>query len=272
MFHRLVSSNVRSIRQLSTRAKQAIPSDDHDLIYGTSSVLAVLHAAKRKPMRVYLQEHQQELKKKKDSSLVDEIVDQCRSKNVPLVFTDKGHLNNMTLNKPHQGVVLKTSRLEPVRISHLSPMDGSTSAANPNRAPFWIALDEVQDPQNLGSILSAPLSAAVSKVSAGAVEFIDIYSTNNLVKFLKACEGWNVVGADVGAETTLSVQEFAQLSRQPTILVLGNEGTGIRTNVKSCCSAFTSIPGRPTQFKGDVDSLNVGVAAGVLIASATLYA
>ncbi|KAF7725623.1 hypothetical protein EC973_009502, partial [Apophysomyces ossiformis] len=164
----------------------------------------------------------------------------------------------------------------------------TTIETKSGQAPFWIALDEIQDPQNLGSILrtahffgvdgvvlssknSAPLSSAVAKVSAGAVEFIDIYSTSNLVKFLKACDGWQVIGADVGTEKTLTVQEFAQLAHEPTLLVLGNEGTGIRTNVKLCCSAFTSIPGKPIKFRGDVDSLNVGVAAGVLIAHARLH-
>lgn len=157
------------------------------------------------------------------------------------------------------------------------------------RMPFWIALDEVQDPQNLGSILrtahffgvdgilicsknSAPLSPTVSKVSSGAVEVMDIYSTSNLVKFLKSshANGWQIVGAAGDANPSITTRQLGDICQKPVILVLGNEGTGLRTNVKNGCNMFVSIPKAAyyDEFSGSVDSLNVGVAAGVLISSA----
>lgn len=119
---------------------------------------------------------------------------------------------------------------------------------------------------------SAPLSPAVSKVSSGAVEMMDIYSTTNLVKFLKEsnANGWEVIGAAGDANPSIGVAQFQKdAAQKPVILVLGNEGSGLRTNVKNGCQSFVSIPNLCNdRFNGSVDSLNVGVAAGVLIAAA----
>ncbi|KAI8347612.1 Alpha/beta knot methyltransferase [Choanephora cucurbitarum] len=231
---------------------------------------------------------------------------------VPTVSVDKGHLNNLTDNRLHQGVVLKASPREPVEISGLTGLttsgtyeamprinkrgslaDRQKSETTPNivlaqtkRNPFWIALDEVQDPQNLGSILrtayffgvdgvllcsknSAPLSSTVSKVSSGALEWMDIYSTPNLVKFLKESNqhGWEIIGAAGEVSPCLNLSQFReQVAQKPVILVLGNEGTGLRTNVRNGCNQFVSIP--HAMEHGSVDSLNVGVATGVLVSSA----
>jgi 21S rRNA (GM2251-2'-O)-methyltransferase len=101
---------------------------------------------------------------------------------------------------------------------------------------------------------------------------MDIYSTTNLVKFLKAshANGWQVVGAAGDADPSITPSQLKETTQQPVILVLGNEGTGLRTNVKNGCNLFVSIPKatQDNEFNGSVDSLNVGVAAGVLISSA----
>lgn len=119
---------------------------------------------------------------------------------------------------------------------------------------------------------SAPLSPAVSKVSSGAIEMMDIYATPNLVKFLKESNenGWDIIGAAGDANPSIDLGQFRQqTTEKPVILVLGNEGTGLRTNVKNGCQSFVRISNAcQDQFNGAVDSLNVGVAAGVLISAA----
>jgi 21S rRNA (GM2251-2'-O)-methyltransferase len=101
---------------------------------------------------------------------------------------------------------------------------------------------------------------------------MDIYSTPNLVKFLKESNenGWEVIGAAGDANPSINLKQFQEsTSKKPVILVLGNEGTGLRTNVKNGCQSFVSIPNNcKDKFSGSVDSLNVGVAAGVLISTA----
>lgn len=136
------------------------------------------------------------------------------------------------------------------------------------RTAYFFGVDGVL----LCSKNSAPLSPAVSKVSSGAIEMMDIYSTPNLVKFLKESNdsGWQVIGAAGDANPSINLAQFHEnTSQNPVILVLGNEGTGLRTNVKNGCQSFVSIPNAcEDQFNGSVDSLNVGVAAGVLISAA----
>ncbi|CAO3637413.1 unnamed protein product [Cunninghamella echinulata] len=246
-----------------------------------------------------------------ESDSIQQIVSKCQSLDIPLKRMDKGQLNNMTMNKPHQGVVLKATQLQPIELNSLDSLStlentytatlSSTKALSTitfkkpiNRFPFWIALDQVQDPQNLGSILrtahffgvdgvlvchknSAPLSPAVSKVSSGAMELMDIYTTKNLVKFLNISKerGWQIIGTDL--ESTINLNDYIKsISKdddQPKILVFGNEGTGLRTNVKRCCNPLISIPSfnQQLQHDGYVDSLNVGVSIGVLVHSLLSY-
>lgn len=138
------------------------------------------------------------------------------------------------------------------------------------RTAYFLGVDGVL----LCSKNSAPLSPAVSKVSSGAIEMMDIYSTPNLVKLLKEshANGWEIIGAAGDASPSMNLPQFREnTSQKPVILVLGNEGTGLRTNVKNGCNAFVSIPsaiGENASFNGSIDSLNVGVAAGVLISTA----
>lgn len=137
------------------------------------------------------------------------------------------------------------------------------------RTAYFFGVDGVL----LCSKNSAPLSPAVSKVSSGTVEMMDIYSTPNLVKFLKEshANGWEIVGAAGDANTSLNLEQFRETCQKPVVLVLGNEGSGLRTNVRNGCNSFVSIPQANLageQFIGSVDSLNVGVAAGILISAA----
>jgi 21S rRNA (GM2251-2'-O)-methyltransferase len=155
--------------------------------------------------------------------------------------------------------------------------------------PVWLALDEVTDPQNLGSLLrsalflgaagvlvseknSAPLSPAVSRASAGAMELMTVHSTRNLVRTLAdaAEAGWLVAGAAL--EDSVTVGEMDHTS--PTILVLGSEGKGLRTSVLRECGMLVRVPRGDSaacavsaDHAGLVDSLNVGVAGGVLLSA-----
>ncbi|KAI9257306.1 Alpha/beta knot methyltransferase, partial [Phascolomyces articulosus] len=264
-----------------------------DYVYGLSSVQAALQAQKRSLDKLYIQ-------KTIDRSRISGILDACQNQKIYISRVDKGKLNNMSSNKPHQGVVLDGSPRETIQLKAMSGVDknGEYQGIVPqkesirfkmttslNRQPLWIVLDEVQDPQNLGSILrtayyfgvdgvllcsknSASLTPAVSKVSSGAMELMDVYATRNLVKFLQASseEGWHIMGAAVSETSAINLNNTK--IDKPTMLVLGNEGVGLRYNVKRCCDQFVSIPGIDHHNKNNndelIDSLNVGVAAGVL--------
>ena len=223
-----------------------------------------------------------------------------------------------------------------------------------------MALDEVWDPQNFGALLrtaqyygidkiitcsknSAPLSPAVSKASAGAMEILlskrSIYSTNNMEKFLQYSKinNWQIVGAsssdvdddytpvpisikelftrtlvvdtditdvdtdsavvidtttdintDINSDCDTNEHEHVSKSKpcglfnldKPTILVLGNEGHGLRTNIMRKCDVLLNIPQNPATINNNdsdsddiclnFDSLNVSVAGGILMHSLVL--
>jgi 23S rRNA (guanosine2251-2'-O)-methyltransferase len=141
--------------------------------------------------------------------------------------------------------------------------------------PLILALDEVQDPQNLGAICrtaevagatgvviperrSADVTAAVCKASAGAVEHLLVARVRNLADFIaeaKAASCW-VYGASADAEQSYDAPDYGG----GVVIVLGAEGKGLRPRVAGACDALVALP-----VRGRLDSLNVSAAAAVLV-------
>jgi 23S rRNA (guanosine2251-2'-O)-methyltransferase len=144
--------------------------------------------------------------------------------------------------------------------------------------PLIVVLDQIQDPQNLGSICrsaecagatgvvlaerrSATITAAVCKASAGAVEHLPVAQVRNIVDFLaeaKAAGLW-CYGAEVGAQTSYREVDFDG----GVALVLGSEGRGLRPRVAAACDLLVSLP-----LRGRIESLSVAAAAAVLLYAA----
>jgi 23S rRNA (guanosine2251-2'-O)-methyltransferase len=142
-----------------------------------------------------------------------------------------------------------------------------------------LALDQIQDPQNLGAICrtaecagargvviperrAAEVTAAVCRASAGAVEHLPVARVRNLADFLieaKAAGMW-CYGADGGAELAYDAVDYSVAA----VLVLGAEGRGLRPRVAGACDALVAIP-----LRGRIESLNVSAAAAVLAYAAT---
>ncbi len=141
--------------------------------------------------------------------------------------------------------------------------------------PFIVALDELQDPQNLGAICrtaecagatgvvlcerrAAAITPAAAKASAGAVEHLRIARVRNMADFLadaKTAGAW-CYGADGASPTTYDAPDY----RGGVVLVLGGEGSGLRPRVAQACDALISLPQR-----GAIQSLNASAAAAVLM-------
>ena len=197
---------------------------------------------------------------------------------IPIATVDKGVLNALSGNRPHQGYVLRCGKLEFDSMPRLSMQENSPK--------LWLVLDEVVDPQNLGALLrsayfmggskigvmvcaknSAPPSPVVSAASAGALELLEVYSTSNLPRTLNAAreEGFRIIGASSDIPNAdAQVYDLNELPSEdrPTLLVLGSEGLGLRTLVAKACTDFVKIPG---QDDSGVDSLNVSVTGGILL-------
>ena len=142
-------------------------------------------------------------------------------------------------------------------------------------APLLVALDEVQDPQNLGAIArtaeaagadglvlperrSAEVTAAAAKASAGAVEHLRIARVRNLADFLADAKraGLWTYGADASGEARYDQPDYTG----GVVLVVGAEGKGIRPRVAAACDALVSIP-----LQGRIESLNVSAATAILL-------
>lgn len=296
----------------------SLPRIKGEVVYGVGPVYAALQISRREFFCLYIQENMPisggNASKKKDKKALEWIIRSAIDRGLEVKEISKHDLNMLADKRPHQGLILDASPLQLVVSSELD-----VPFTENGKAPVWVALDEVTDPQNFGAILrsayflgaagvivcaknSAPLSAVVSKASAGALEVMELRSCKNMMKFLdKSTEnGWRVVGGSAAGADVTPVSELPR--GLPTILVLGGEGKGLRTNVKRSCSELVCIPGLASEspakqgsvvsrskqeedavgvnaegnkarnfLKGAredfiaVESLNVSVAAGILL-------
>ena len=199
----------------------------------------------------------------KDARIIVHEVNRRKLDEVCLPFGHGGKTAN------HQGIVAYTAGVEYCEISDILAL-----AAEKGEKPFVVVLDGVEDPHNLGSIIrsadcagahgvilgkhrSAPVTAAAVKSSAGASEHMLIARVVNIsaaLEELKAAGLW-IAGADMAGESM-----YKQDMTGAFALVIGNEGEGLSRLVKERCDYLVSIP-----MQGHVDSLNAGVAAGILL-------
>ncbi|KAI1231735.1 hypothetical protein IHE44_0007367, partial [Lamprotornis superbus] len=212
---------------------------------------------------------------------------QAAARGVPVLHVPGRALNVLCRGRPHQGVCLEAAPL-PFRSLRDAEEPQPGHGESGRRQRLWLVLEHIQDPMNLGALLrsayflgvdrvvvthsnSCPLTPIVSKASAGAMEVFDVYSTDDLQGFLKAksAEGWEVVGTvsrpeDVEDVPVISCSEFRW--DKPLIVVIGSEGEGLSLETQLQCQRMLAIPPGRALHPG-IDSLNVSVAAGILLHS-----
>lgn len=193
---------------------------------------------------------------------------EAKAKQTPVKFVTKERLDQISETGKHQGVIAYAAAYEYATVEEI--LD---NARQKGEAPFVFLLDNIEDPHNLGAIIrtanlagahgvivpknrAAGLTAVVAKTSAGALNFTPVARVTNLAKTIEELkkEGIWFVCADMGGTTMYDLN-----LKGPIGLVIGNEGEGVGRLVKEKCDMVASIP-----MKGDIDSLNASVAAGVL--------
>eukprot|EP00475_Leptophrys_vorax_P037703 TRINITY_DN6533_c0_g1_i6.p1 TRINITY_DN6533_c0_g1~~TRINITY_DN6533_c0_g1_i6.p1 ORF type:complete len:765 (-),score=216.62 TRINITY_DN6533_c0_g1_i6:633-2738(-) len=271
----------------------------NDYLYGTEVVLAALKASKRTKIGpLYLLEGKspgilstsQEggdedaaaKKQQKDVSL-DAIMKLARNANVHIKRVSKHDLNVLSDNRPHNGVVLQAGSMSDT-IADLGDNPPVIEEAPVGQTPpIWIAVDQVMDPQNLGAILRnafyfgvsgvilckkncSPVSSVVCKVSAGASEFLNLRYCSSMPRLLRNCVAsgnFNVIGLSLKHQAVDCSK--VQLKR-PTIVVVGNEGFGMRAMVEEQCSQLVKIRSFADRSLGhNVDSLNAASSLGIML-------
>ncbi len=201
-----------------------------------------------------------------EKSLDTKFLELLNKFNIDYVKTNKGELNNLTDNGVHNGVV---ADVKPYAYFELSDV------LNTSVQQRFLMLDEIQDPHNLGAILRSveatkvdgvivskkhqvPLTGVVAKTSSGAIEHVKMILVSNLYQTILKLRDLGFLAVGTDGDASLSYKEIPK--DQSLLLIMGNEGEGLRSLIKKGCDILVSIP-----MHGKVNSLNVSVATALLL-------
>lgn len=271
-------------------------------LFGSNVVKAALTAKRRSFTHLFTYDN---------DPLNRKIVSMAQEQGVDVIDVEnRGVLNNMSGNRPHNGFVLECSELPEIPIAALGTKSDMWLPIKANSNPMWavqetvqssrqitdaqshpvyILLDEVTDPQNIGSIIRtsyflgatgiilskkncAPISPVAAKASSGATEFLPIMHVDSTVSFMKASRRnkWTFLASVSPHEKRNESSRCSlnglrmMLAKGPICLVMGSEGNGLRTLVRNECTKFISVPASP-HIDPVVDSLNVGTATATIL-------
>jgi 23S rRNA (guanosine2251-2'-O)-methyltransferase len=234
-----------------------------DLLYGIHPLCEALSAGRRKIKRIYVS-------KGRGTKGIQTLLGGARDGSVPVEYKGADYFRSRLGDCVHQGVAADVGKLALADEKIILE-----KAERKDELPLILALDGVEDPQNLGSLVRtalgmgfhgvvlpkarvAPLSPAVSKASAGAMEHMLFARVPNLVRALQQFkkDGLWVVGAHGDSGQAVDQVDF----NMGLVLVIGGEGKGIRPLVRKTCDYLVSVPQKKT-----VDSLNAAVAGAIVM-------
>ena len=194
----------------------------------------------------------------------------AKERKIIVTEIEKNKLNQIAQTPNNQGVIAIVPPYDYCEVE-----DILDEAKRKNEKPFILILDGIEDPHNLGSIIrtaetagvhgiiipkrrAASVNSTVSKVSAGAVEYMKIARVNNInetIRYLKEQDVW-ICGTDMDTNTIYTKQDY----KMPIAIVIGSEGFGMSRLVKENCDFLVKIP-----MKGKITSLNASVSAGIIM-------
>lgn len=235
---------------------------DSEFIAGKHSVLEALRSG-RTIHKIWLADSVQ-------PATFHSIQTEARRAGVLIQSTDRRKCDELAGGSHHQGVVAQVAAYRYADLEELFEV-----AEQSGGAPFFLILDEIEDPHNLGSIIrtaecagvhgiiipkrrSVGLTATVSKISAGAAEHVKVTRVTNLaqtIELLKKRGLW-IVGTDVATNQTIYDADLCM----PIAIVIGNEGKGVGRLVKEKCDFLLRLP-----MHGNINSLNASVAAALFM-------
>ncbi len=236
--------------------------DITDYIFGRNPIKEALTASI--PLeKIYLQ------KGSPDFSII-ELRKLSQAQKIPYVFVEKARLDWLSHNGLHQGVVAKR-----LTWNYLTAEELLQHARRSPEPPFLLACFQLQDPQNLGSLLrtgecagvngiviprnkSVGITAAVSKVASGADSHVPVSRVSNLWETLLYYkeEGLKIIGAQNGMGINYRTADY----KEPLVVLLGGEESGLDRRLRNLCDEIVHIPQR-----GKINSLNVGVAGALIL-------
>ena len=240
--------------------------DSANTIYGVNAVVEALRAGTRQIESVTILESAR-------PDRLRSLIELARQKGVPVRRVPRLDLDRTLGEVRHQGVV---ARIAAARYADADALhDTLESKIGGDDPPLALGLDAIEDPRNMGSILrtaecagvhgvfiaerrAVGLTGTVAKVAAGALEYVPVARVTNLVRLIEQLKARNiwVVGAAGDAKQSYTEWDWTL----PAAIFLGSEGHGLHRLVREHCDTLVRIP-----VCGKLDSLNVSVAAGVLL-------
>ena len=240
--------------------------ESSNLIYGVNAVVEALRAGTRQIESVTILESAR-------PDRLKSLIELARQKGVPVHRVPRLDLDRTLGEVRHQGVVARIAAARYADADDL--LDALEAKIGSSDPPLVLGLDAIEDPRNMGSILrtsecagvhgvfiaerrAVGLTGVVAKVAAGALEYVPVARVTNLVRLIEQLKARNiwVVGAAGDASQSYTDWDWTL----PAAIFLGSEGHGLHRLVREHCDTLVRIP-----VCGKLDSLNVSVAAGVLL-------
>ncbi|MBV9928656.1 MAG: 23S rRNA (guanosine(2251)-2'-O)-methyltransferase RlmB [Acidobacteria bacterium] len=257
-----------SARQGEAResARRPETADDGAHVFGVQPVLEALRAGLRPIERLTVAEGAHE-------SRLREILEIARYADIPVRRVARTELQRIAAGANHQGVVATIAAAHYAHAEDL--LEQLAARVGTQDPPLAVVLDGVEDPRNLGAVIrtaecagahgvfvperrASGLTETVAKAAAGALEYVPVARAANVVRLLEELKGRGVWTIGTAADANTSYTEWDWT--QPCALLLGGEGEGLRRLVRERCDVLVGIP-----LRGRIESLNVSVAAGVVL-------
>jgi 23S rRNA (guanosine2251-2'-O)-methyltransferase len=251
----------RDMKQRQKPEHEREQNENQDYIIGKNPVIEALKSD-RDINKILIAEGSQ-------SGQMQQVIGMAREANVMVQFVPKKKIDQLA-DGNHQGVIAQVAAYEYAEIDDLF-----AAAEKKNEAPFFLLLDEIEDPHNLGSIMrtadasgahgiiipkrrAVGLTSTVAKLSTGAIEYIPVARVTNMAQTIDELKerGVWIAGTDASAK-----QDYRQMDGTlPLGLVIGSEGKGMGRLIRDKCDFLLSLP-----MAGHVTSLNASVAAALLM-------
>ncbi len=235
-----------------------------DLLHGVNPVAEALSAGARTPLELILPCG-------KLAPRLEKLQQQAKAQNLRIRYVERAEMDRLAGHNRHQQVLLK---LPPYQYAELEQLLAHWRQSG--RSAFFLLLDGITDPHNLGAILrsaevagchgvivardrSCPVTPVVEKTAAGALSYLPLCQVTNLSRTIEELKSLGVwcygLAGDEGSQNLYQADLSGNLA-----LVVGSEGKGLRPNVRSHCDGLLAIP-----MQGRIDSLNASVAAAVAL-------
>eukprot|EP00831_Metopus_contortus_P001625 TRINITY_DN10582_c0_g1_i1.p1 TRINITY_DN10582_c0_g1~~TRINITY_DN10582_c0_g1_i1.p1 ORF type:complete len:309 (-),score=53.88 TRINITY_DN10582_c0_g1_i1:169-1041(-) len=277
MMKRLISNTTKTTKEKKSENNDF--SNYHEYLYGINSVSAALLGGKRKASKICFPSGTIQPKNLERNPKMKWLMEIVKEKKIHEKTMTKNEMHKFTQGKAHQNVLLRCTKLNIPTFSEFGEFEKYLTKPTKN---VFLILNEIQDPHNLGVLIrtayflgadgclittpgSSRVNPTVSKVSAGATEFLPLYKIQGIAPFLRSSsnQNWKLIGTTCDS-SGVALENIKVDQEDNIFLIFGNEGEGLEDSILNLLnySIYISPKKMPHQI---IDSLNVGVAAGIIL-------